>query len=77
MQMDLLTTDPHAELFKQDKWKYKVLPTLCLRVGAQLNMWDTPKEKIVGVLSCIIPIILLELSEMARNLTAQHKMVSV
>lgn len=59
----------------QDGWKTRVLPTLCLWAGAQSNVWSTPKDRIVRILTLVIPVVFPALDLFSCGLMATHKCV--
>ncbi|KAN0091531.1 hypothetical protein V8E55_005097 [Tylopilus felleus] len=77
--IDSKTVKPHW--FKDDEWKdgwkNQILPTLCLWASTQINIWSTPKDRVVSGLLLIIPVVFPQLTLYALQLTSAEACVGV
>ena len=65
------------EFFKQETWKQKVIPTLCLWTAAQSNIWGISKEQIMSTLKDIVAAAYPKSPELVEQVTLQSKLVAV
>ena len=65
------------EFFKQETWKQKVIPTLCLWAVVQSDIWGISKQQIMSTLKDIVAAAYPKSLELVEQVTLQLKLVVV
>ncbi|KAI9572240.1 hypothetical protein HD554DRAFT_2036254 [Boletus coccyginus] len=73
----MLPIEMPLEFFKQDTWKWRIIPTLCLWATAQSNIWGISKQQITGMLKNIIAVAYPQAPKLVEQVTMQLNVVVV